>query len=345
MTVASGTLEKEEIEQIFINFAIEAQKQLPTALPQNKKRVIIIAGPTGCGKSHFALQLARKIHGEIVSADSMQVYKGMDIGTAKPTLEERQQISHHLIDICHLADSFNVVDFCYEARQAFQRIHNRDKVPIVVGGAGFYIHSLLYGPPLGPPSIPEIRKALEEEYDRLGPEVLYARLQQLDPHYASGITKNDKQKIVRALEIITLTGEKVSKLSWKGRHKAQNYDFRCWFLFRPRPHLYHRIENRCDQMIEEGLLEEVQGLLKKGLLANSSAAQAIGYKQAIAYLATDRRPEDYLQFVETFKRASRNYAKRQHTWFGKEPLFNWIDMDLYDTEMIADLISKDIDSC
>lgn len=339
-----GTIEKEDIERIFIGFAVEAQKQLPDALPKQKKRVIILAGPTGCGKSNFALQLAKNIDGEIVSADSMQVYKGMDIGTAKPTLEERENIPHHMIDIRHVTEAFNVVDFYYEARQAFQQILSRDKVPIVVGGAGFYIHSLLYGPPAGPPSVPEVRKALEEEYDRLGAEALYQRLQQLDLQYANGITKNDKQKIIRALEIITLTGKMVSKLSWKGRHKPQNYDFRCWFLYRPRPNLYHRIEHRCDRMLEEGLLDEVQTLLKEGILQNTSASQAIGYRQAIEYLSTQKTPEDFKYFVEDFKRASRNYAKRQHTWFGKEPLFNWIDMDLHDQEVIMDLISKDYES-
>lgn len=306
--------------------------------------MIILAGPTGCGKSSFALQLAKNIDGEIVSADSMQVYKGMDIGTAKPTIEEREQIPHHMIDIRHITEPFNVVDFYYEARQAFQQIHSREKVPIVVGGAGFYIHSLLYGPPAGPPSVPEVRKALEEEYDKLGAEALYQRLQQLDPQYAHGITKNDKQKIIRALEIIALTGKMVSKLSWKGRRKPQNYDFRCWFLYRPRDHLYHRIDKRCLKMLDQGLVEEVKGLIQEGLLTNSSASQAIGYRQTIDYLATPQTRDDYYRFVDSFKRASRNYAKRQLTWFAKEPMFNWIDMDLHDAEVIMDLISKDYEA-
>lgn len=338
------TVEKEDIERIFLGFAVEAQKQLPDALPKQKKRVIILAGPTGCGKSNFALQLAKNIDGEIVSADSMQVYKGMDIGTAKPSLAEREMIPHHMIDIRHVTDQFNVVDFYYEARQAFQRVHSREKVPIVVGGAGFYIHSLLYGPPSGPPSVPEIRKILEEEYDKLGAEALYQRLQQLDPQYANGITKNDKQKIIRALEIIALTGKMVSKLSWKGRRKPQNYDFRCWFLYRPREHLYQRIDKRCLKMLDEGLVDEVQGLLQEGILKNPSASQAIGYRQAIDYLATNQTRDDYYKFVDSFKRASRNYAKRQHTWFAKEPMFNWIDMDLHDQEVIMDLISRDFEA-
>jgi tRNA dimethylallyltransferase len=338
------TLEKEEIERIFLGFAVEAQKQLPDALPKQKKRVIILAGPTGCGKSNFALQLAKTIDGEIVSADSMQVYKGMDIGTAKPTREELAMVPHHMIDIRHVTEPFNVVDFYYEARQAFQQILSKDRVPIVVGGAGFYIHSLLYGPPAGPPSVPEVRKALEDEYEKLGPEALYQRLEQLDRPYASGITKNDKQKIIRALEIITLTGKMVSKLSWKARRKPQNYDFHCWFLYRPREQLYQRIDKRCLKMLDDGLLDEVQRLISEGISTNSSASQAIGYRQAIDYLATSQTHLDYIKFVENFKRASRNYAKRQHTWFSKEPMFNWIDMDLHDTEVILDLIMKDYDA-
>lgn len=336
-------VEKEEIEKLFLGFAVQVQKQLPDALPRQKKRVIILAGPTGCGKSHFALDLAKVIDGEIVSADSMQVYKGMDIGTAKPTLLEREQIPHHMIDIRHVTEQFNVVDFYYEARQAFQRIHERNKVPIVVGGAGFYIHSLLYGPPSGPPSIPEVRKELEEEYEKLGAEALYERLRQLDLQYANGITKNDKQKIIRALEIIKLTGKMVSKLAWKGRRKPQNYDFRCWFLYRPRENLYRRIEKRCDQMLEDGFLEEVKTMIGEGIQTNTSAAQAIGYRQAIDYLSTQQSQADFENFLKSFKQASRNYAKRQHTWFAKEPLFNWMDMDLHDTEVIMDLIAKDYD--
>lgn len=340
--ISSGiTVEKDELERIFFGFAIEAQKQIPDNLQKAKKRVIVIAGPTGCGKSAFALQLAQEIGGEIISADSMQVYKGMDIGTAKPTLAERELVPHHLIDIRDITEPFNVVDFYYEARHCCQIILARDNVPIIVGGAGFYIHSLLYGPPSGPPSVPELRKTLEEEIERLGSEALYARLEKLDPQYAGTITKHDKQKIVRALEIITLTGKMVSKLSWKGRRKPQNYDFRCWFLFRPRENLYHRIEKRCDKMIDEGFLEEVQQLELQGIRKNSSAAQAIGYRQALDYLSTNQNRDEYRKFVEKFKQASRNYAKRQRTWFSREPMFNWIDMDLHDSEVVMDRIIQD----
>ena len=167
----------------------------------------------------------------------------------------------------------------------------RGTAPIVIGGAGSDIHSLLYGPPSGPPSIPEVRKSLEDEIEKVGSEALYERLKSLDPQYANSITKHDKQKIVRALEIITLTGKMVSNLSWKGRRKPLNYDFRCWFLHRPREQIYQRVEKRCENMIEGGFLEEVERLIKQGLKTNPSAAQAIGYRQAIEFLESDRSRE------------------------------------------------------
>jgi tRNA dimethylallyltransferase len=326
------SLETEEVKRIILNFALEVQKQIPSSFQRKKKRVIVIAGPTCCGKSKLAMELAQAMDGEIISADSMQVYREMDIGTAKATKEERLLIPHHLIDIRDIDESFNVVDFYYEARQACQQILDRGNVPIVAGGSGFYLHALLYGPPSGPPSVPEVRKALEEEMEQVGSEALYARLAQLDPQYAKSITKNDKQKIVRALEIITLTNKKVSKLSWKGRRKPQNYDFRCWFLHRPKDKLYERIDRRCDRMLKEGFLEEVKRLEQQGIRQNSSASQA------------SQTPEEYEQFVENFKQATRHYAKRQFTWFRKEPLFRWLDVDLHDHEMVFDIIKKDYET-
>lgn len=338
------TIEKEEIERIFLGFAIEAQKQIPATLQKPKKKVIVISGPTCSGKSSFALKLAQTIGGEIISADSMQVYRGMDIGTAKPTKEEQALVPHHLIDIRNVTETFNVVDFYYEARHCCQLVHGRDNVPIIVGGAGFYLHSLLYGPPSGPPSVPELRKELENELEKLGSEALYERLQQLDPQYANSITKHDKQKIVRALEIISLTGKKVSKLSWKGRRKPQNYDFRCWFMYHPRDVLYRRIEKRCESMLERGFLEEVMRLDKEGIRSNPSACQAIGYRQALDYLQTPQTRDDYYRFLTSFKQSSRNYAKRQYTWFSREPMFNWVDVNMHDPEVVMDHIIQDYDS-
>ncbi|MCB1111870.1 MAG: tRNA (adenosine(37)-N6)-dimethylallyltransferase MiaA [Chlamydiales bacterium] len=336
--------EQEEIERIFVGFAVQAQKQLSSKIHKPRQRVIVLAGPTAAGKTQFSIDLAKQIGGEVVSADSIQVYRGMDIGTAKITEEEMEGIPHHLINVRDVKDTYNVVDFYYEARHCCQKILARDAVPIIVGGSGFYIHSLIYGPPSGPPSVPELRKMLEDEMERFGPEAMYQKLRQLDPQYANTITKNDKQKIVRAFEIIKLTGKKVSKLSWKGRRKPQNYDFRSWFLYRPKEHLYKRIDKRCDKMIEEGFLDEVRRLETEGLRENSSAAQAIGYRQALDFLETEQTKCDLKQFTEKFKQASRNYAKRQFTWFRREPAFRWLDLDLHDHEVALEMVMRDYEA-
>lgn len=343
MTCGTKT-EKEEMQRLYEGLALEAQKQISVSIRQHKKRIIVLAGPTGVGKSHFALKLAERIGGEILSADSMQIYRGMDIGTSKPSRADRQEVPHHLIDIRNVSDSFNVVDFYYEARHCCQLILARDSVPIVVGGSGFYLQALMYGPPSGPPSVPELRKMLEEQIEREGADILFERLRKLDPHYAGTITKNDKQKIVRALEIITLTGKKVSKLSWSTRAKPLNYDFRCWFLHRARADIYRRIERRCEDMVEVGLINEVEKLLPEGLRDNSSAANAIGYRQALDYLDSLRSPEDHERFIREFRQASRNYAKRQLTWFRKKPIFRWLDLEAHDYEVAIDIIEQDFRS-
>lgn len=301
------------------------------------RRVIVLAGPTATGKSWLGLKIAKLLGGEIISADSMQVYRGMDLGTAKVSAMEQEEIPHHLIDIRHITEPFNVVDFCLEAESAIQSILARGRVPIIVGGSGFYLRSLLYGAPKGPPTDPLVRRQLEEELERKGSDLLYYRLQELDPVYASTITVHDKHKIVRGLEIIVLSHHKVSDFKQSGPYSSE-YDFRCWFLHRPRASLYQRINNRCETMLEHGLIDEVIALEKEGLRQNSSAVQAIGYRQTLEYLATAQTRPDYERFVEALKAASRHYAKRQFTWFKKEPLFRWVDLDLYDPETVWDMI-------
>lgn len=301
--------------------------------------VIVIAGPTAAGKSSFAIELAKKIGGEIVSADSMQVYRGMNIGTAKVTAEEMQGIPHHLVDVCEIKDSFTVVDYYNRALEAIRGILKRGKVPIVVGGTGFYIHTLIYGPPMGPPSNASVRKLIEDDLKNLGPSIMYERLKERDHDYAATISPGDRQKIVRALEIIELTQQKVSDFpKFRSHEKGSEFTFRCFFLFYPREILYERIEERCDQMIEQGFPEEVERAEKNGLRSNLSAAQAIGYRQYLEYLDSNHRDEDWQHFVWAFKQASRRYAKRQFTWFRKEPLFTWIDLDLYEPHEVLKII-------
>jgi len=308
-----------------------------------KKRVLIIAGPTAAGKTQLSLSLAAALGGEIISADSMQVYQGMDLGTAKALPEERSLIAHHLIDICPVTNPFNVAEFYKHSQDAFREIMARENVPIVVGGSGFYIHALLYGPPAGPPSNKEVREQLERQMHDLGPEVLYERLQMFDPNYAATISEFDRHKIIRALEIMALSERRVSDFPKADKLQEQEYDFRCWFVYYPRERLYARIEQRCEEMVRKGFLDEVRQLEQMGLRENPSAAQAIGYRQALEYLAGPQKPEDYKNFLTEFKKASRHYSKRQFTWFRKEPLFRWLNIDEHPIERLKELILQDFE--
>jgi tRNA dimethylallyltransferase len=317
------------------------EKKDPLKAKKAKKKVILLAGPTGSGKTQLSINLSQCLGNcEIISADSMQVYKGMDIGTAKISVEEQCSIPHHLIDIKDVTDPMNVVDFYYAARECIKDILSRGNCPLVVGGSGFYFRALLYGPPNGPPSVPFVREKLEEELESKGVDFLFTKLQKLDPTYASSITSGDKHKIVRALEIITLTKEPVSILSWKTRPKPDDLDYRCWFVHRSRDNLYKRIDKRCEKMIEKGLIEEVENL-KEALALNPSASQAIGYKQTLDYLKTNKTEKDFKHFVETFKTASRHYAKKQFTWFRNEAMFKWLNIELHDFETAAEIIAQD----
>lgn len=330
------SLEPGEIElaglELPLKERVEAEARQPLRL--------FLAGPTGVGKTEISVHLAKAVNGEIVSADSMQVYRGMDIGTAKATLEQQGVVRHHLIDIKEITEPFTVVDYFYAAEQVCEDIERRGKMPIIVGGAGFYLHALLYGPPAGPPSVDTLRTQLEQRLKDEGAEALYAQLEEQDPDYAATITPHDKHKIVRALEIISLTDTPVSRLPWKSREPIVPVPFRAWFFHRPRADLYRRVEERCDAMIAEGFLDEVEKLAQVGLRDNDSASQAIGYKQALAFLDSDRSERAYERFVRDFKKASRRYVKRQFTWFRKEKLFDWIDVDDHDPQIIADQLAQ-----
>ena len=326
-------------KELFVNpFTLPLGQQDPI-LPK-KKRVVVLTGPTGVGKTRMSLMIARAIGGEVVSADSMQVYRGMNIGTAKIKPEEQGNIRHHLIDSRDIDETFNVVEFYHEAHQAFREIFARDHVPIVTGGTGFYIHTLIYGPPLGPPSIPEVRKELEKEMEEKGPLPMFDRLKKLDPEYALTITSRDQHKIIRALEIMILTNKKVSFFE-NEVVPSQEFDFRCWFVYMPTEILYPILEERCEKMIEEGFIEEVKNLQEQGLETCRAARQAIGYRQCLDYLNTAQSEEDWYRFMEIFKQASRRYAKRQFTWFRKEPLFRWINVDKTGLENSVEMIIQD----
>ena len=310
---------------------------------RKRKRVIMISGPTASGKTGLSLDLAGILGAEIISADSAQVYRGMDIGTAKASEEERKCVPHHLIDVRDLDEPYNVAEFYKSCQESFRDVFARESVPIVVGGSGFYVHTLLYGPPAAPPSQPDVRDQLDRQMREMGPEVLYERLQILDPVYAATISERDRHKIVRALEIMALSDCKVSDFPKTTKLVDPEYDFRCWFVYYPREILYKRIEARCEEMLKNGFLDEVKALDQKGIRINSSASQAIGYRQALQYLESPQTSADYLAFVSDFKRASRQYAKRQFTWFRKEPMFRWINLEEYSQERIRELILQDFE--
>jgi tRNA dimethylallyltransferase len=328
-------------EQVTHHIALHVQSQLSQFYCHLSRRVIILAGPTGIGKTDLSLALAKKLGGEIVSCDSMQVYRGMDIGTAKVSFEERQVVPHHLIDICNVDESFNVFDYFNEAKIAINSILARGKVPILVGGTGFYIHALMYGPPQGPQADPELRKLFEREKEQNGISSLYERLSLLDPEYAKTISHTDVQKIIRGLEIIELSGKKVSDFSWSERSPLSLFDCRAWFLHMPRQELYARLNVRCEEMLDTGLLEEVIELDREGIRNNSTARRAIGYRQTLEFLDTAQSKEDFASYVEKLQTATRHLAKRQFTWFRKEKLFRWVDITETSQDDLLNLIMDD----
>ncbi len=331
-------LDDKEIQALIHNFELPLKQKIPSHI--KKKKVMVISGPTGVGKSEMALIIAKVMGGEIISADSMQIYRGMNIGTAKLHEKERAEVPHHIIDIRSIQESFNVKDFHTEAMRHVQEILLRGHVPIVVGGTGFYIHALLYGPPSGPPSVASVRDALEKEMGEKGALVLYERLREKDPDYAETITMRDRHKIIRALEIITLTGGKVSSLKPESAGQ-ENYDFRCWFLYLPKETLYAKLDARCEKMVQLGFVDEVRQLEGEGLGKNQSASNAIGYRQCLEFLRTPQSQEDLDRFMSAFKQATRRYAKRQFTWFRKEPLFRWLSLDTISKETAIEMIIQD----
>ena len=276
-------------------------------------RLIVIAGPTAVGKSALALRLAQQLDGEIISGDSMCVYRGLDIGTAKPSASEQKLVPHHLIDIRQPTEPFSVVDFQQLAAAAIDEVNRRDKLPILVGGTGLYIQALLEGYQFNPTPIAPLRD------DDESTAALYDRLNERDPSTAGRIHPNDRKRILRALEVITTENQPLS------RDKAAQLQFNglVFGLTMERQALYQRIDQRVDQMVEQGLLAEVDALLSKGLAANATALQAIGYKEFIAALQNNLPLETA---IEQVKLASRRYAKRQLTWFRRMSYLEWIEI-------------------
>lgn len=276
-------------------------------------KIVVITGPTATGKTKLGVLLAKKLGGEIVSADSMQIYRGMDIGTAKPTSEEMAGIPHHLIDVAEPSESWSAAKFVDSAAAAYRDIISRGRLPIVVGGTGLYIDSLVQGRSFGAvDETGETRRELEERYDEIGGEAMLRELAQLDPERAAKLHARDKKRVVRAYEVYLLTGKTITQLDAESRLKPPDFDAAYIILgWASREEMYARIDSRVDEMVERGLFEEVEALLAEGLSPGSTAMQAIGYKEAAAAL---RGECSRAEAIETIKRETRRYAKRQLTW-------------------------------
>jgi tRNA dimethylallyltransferase len=296
---------------------------MKSVIRNSTSRIPIIVGPTAVGKSDVALELALKINGEVISADSRQIYKYLDIATSKPTKEMRNKIPHHIIDIIEPDKDYNAGRFSKDAEKAIKDIFERNKQPIIVGGTGLYIRALVDGLSEELGCDEEIRDNLKKEMEKNGREALYNRLKKIDPEAAGKISVNDTQRIIRYLEIYEITGMPVSRLWKEQKLKKSDYEYKFIGLNRDRDILYDRINKRVDRFFEDGLLDEVQGLLKKGYDLNSPGMNTLGYKEVIQYLQGDFDLEEAKRLI---KRNTRHYAKRQMTWFKKDTRVCWIDM-------------------
>ena len=306
-----------------------------------KQPLIIIAGPTAVGKTALSVALAKRIGGEIVSADSMQVYRGMDIGTAKVTKEETCGVPHHLIDVLDPKDPFNVMTFRSMVKDAVRGIASRGNVPVLVGGTGFYIQSVLYDVQFEEDaSSEELRKELEQEADVLGAEKMHERLRALDPDAAEAIHPNNIKRVVRALEYCLSTGRKISVHNREQRERTSPYSFLFYVLTMDRAALYQRIDLRVDQMMEQGLLAEVKRLRDEGVTSDMVSMQGLGYRQIFDYLEGIATLDEA---VERIKRETRHFAKRQLTWFRREPDARWINVSEFggDRKKILELMTEE----
>ena len=284
------------------------------------KPLIVIAGPTASGKTGLSIGLAKALYGEIVSADSMQIYKYMNIGTAKPTDKEKDGVPHHLMDFLEPSENFSVADYCQMAHKVIEEIHSRGKIPILVGGTGLYIDSLVNNVDFDQDDENhEIRKELEELAEKEGVEAVHNILKEIDPETAEKYHPNNLRRVIRAIEFYRVTGKRISDHAKE--EKTSLYDTVYFCIDWDREVLYDRINRRVDIMVEDGLVEEVKALLEKGYDKNSTAMQGIGYKEFYGYLEGSKTLEETLDEI---KQSSRRYAKRQLTWFRRNKNIHWL---------------------
>lgn len=287
-----------------------------------KDKVIVICGPTASGKTGLSIELAKKVNGEIVSADSMQIYKDMNIGTAKPTIEEMQGIKHYLLDFVSPDERYSVADYKTDAKKSIKKILKEGKIPIIVGGTGLYVDSLIYE--IEYPNIEfdeNYRKELEEQVRKEGLDKLYEQAKLIDPQAVEKISKNDTKRILRVLEIYHATGKTKTEQEIESRKKEVEYDYKVFALNWNRQTLYERINKRVDIIIEQGLIEEVEKISRK-YNKFPTAMQGLGYKEVVEYLEGFLTKEE---MIEKIKKETRHYAKRQLTWFRKNKQTIWLN--------------------
>lgn len=294
-----------------------------------KKPLVILTGPTAVGKTALSIMLAKAIGGEIISADSMQVYRYMDIGTAKIKPEETEGVPHHLIDVLNPTEDFNVTAFQTMAKQAINEIYSRGRIPIVAGGTGFYIQSLLYDISFEETEVSSYREELTAYYEAYGAHALHEELKKVDPVSYEEIHENNVKRVIRALEFYHDTGYPISEHNKAQRQKESPYNFEYFVLNDDREVLYRRIEKRIDTMIEQGLIEEVQSLLDYGCQPDMVSMQGLGYKEIISYLNGECSLEEAVYIL---KRDTRHFAKRQLTWFRREKEVTWVDRTAFSSE-------------
>lgn len=308
-----------------------------------KKPMIVLTGPTAVGKTELSISLAKKINGSIISADSMQVYKYMDIGSAKITKEEMCGVKHYLVDELMPEEEFNIYRFKEMALKALEEIYAEGKIPIIVGGTGFYIQGLLYDIDFSETAADETyRKEMEDYAGKNGAHALHELLREVDPESCDAIHENNVKRVIRALEYYHQTGQKISDHNKKEREKQSPYNFAYFVLNDIRENLYARIDKRVDLMVEKGLVDEVKRLKDMGYTPDMVSMQGLGYKEILWYL--DNRCT-LNEAVETIKQETRHFAKRQLTWFRREKEVVWIDKDKfdYDNNRILDFISNTLE--
>ena len=305
---------------------------------QQKYPLLVILGPTAVGKTQFSLEIAGLLNGEIISADSMQIYQGMDIGTGKVTVRERQQVKHHLIDIIDPAAEFSVAEFQERVDLIIPKIISQNKVPLLVGGTGLYIKAVLEGflfPEMKKDE--QLRDILQQEAIKYGNVYLHQKLREVDPELAQQLHPNDQRRIIRGIEVYQLTGNKLSVLKKLQQKVPARYQALKIGLTREREELYQRINQRVDLMIEQGLLSEVKKLLNAGYSISSTALQGLGYKEIIAYLNGEY---DLNEAIRILKRDTRHYAKRQLTWFKQQNDIHWFNLSQLSMPCLLDKTIK-----